>query len=288
MVKCSDKQLPGRVDLVCGAASGADTICPVYVGTCGYSYTEWVDCGFYPPGTRTTEMLDLYSRCFTLVELNYTWYQMARADAIGRMVAKAPPHLLFSAKLTRTMTHEVGTDWQQQVAQFRLGIAPLGKRLVAVLVQFPPDFDRSVAHRKYLASLLDALQGLPVAVEFRHRSWAVDAVFTELQRRRVILVAVDEPALADLFPTLDVLTEPSLFYLRLHGRNSRGWQSSNMQKKFNYDYSGEELHRLCERYVLPMARRAERGIVVFNNHVRAMAPRNGKTLVQLLEEQGGG
>ncbi len=289
MVSRNKDTCPGRVDIVATpTASGPGKSCPVYVGTCGYSYTEWVDSGFYPEGTRNTEMLGLYGHRFSVVELNYTWYQMARAEALARMVAKAPPHLLFAAKLTRTMTHERDDNWREQLQLYRQGIEPMKKHLVAVLIQLPPDFDRSIAHRSYLGALLDGLHDLPVAVEFRHRSWAVDPVFAELERRRVTLVAVDEPSLPGLFPSLDVVTNPALFYVRFHGRNREGWRSGNMQKKFNYDYSDEELRAWCNSYLLPMAAQADRGVLFFNNHVRAQAPKNGSQLAAILAERSSG
>lgn len=280
---------PGRVAIHCPPAAGREgRVCPVSVGTCGYSYTEWVDSGFYPPGTKSTAMLGLYGRSFSVVELNYTWYQMARAEPLARMVENAPPHLLFAAKLTRTMTHERDDNWREQLALYRQGIAPLQKRLVAVLIQLPPDFDRSVANRSYLAALLDGLHDLPVAVEFRHHSWAVDPVFAELSRRQVTLVTVDGPALPGLFPALDVVTNPALFYGRFHGRNSEGWRSGNMQKKFNYDYTDEELRGWCGSHLLSLAARADRGVLLFNNHVRAHAPHNGARMAAILAELGHG
>ena len=261
----------------------------VQVGTCGYSYTEWVDSGFYPPGTRSPDMLDLYSQSFSVVELNYTWYQMARPEPLARMAAKAPPHLRFAAKLTRTMTHERPTDMaglNDQLQLYREGIVALKERLLAVLVQLAPDFDRSPANRRYLAALLDGLGEFPVAVEFRHASWAVDSVFNELSRRNVTLVTVDEPELPGLFPTLDVVTNPDLFYVRFHGRNSKGWRSGNMQQKFNYDYSREELAEWREQWLKPLAAKAGKGLLFFNNHVAARAPQNGQSLLKLLEGPG--
>ncbi|BCL59585.1 hypothetical protein DGMP_02780 [Desulfomarina profundi] len=254
----------------------------VDIGTCGYSYREWVDSGFYPAGTKSSEMLARYGRFFSVVELNYTWYQMAREEAIARMVEKAPGHLRFAAKLTRTMTHERVDDWQRELKDYIRGISPLGKRLLAVLIQLPPDFDRTVAHRSYLAALLDGLSSLPVAVEFRHPSWARDSVFAELERRRVSLVTVDCPLLPDLFPPLDVVTHPGLFYIRFHGRNRVGWRSANMQKKFHYDYSTEELHRYADDRIRPMMSKAARGLLFFNNHVGAHAPRNAQKLARIL------
>ena len=56
--------------------------CRLFVGTSGYSYTEWGDAGFYPSGTKSGKMLPLYARHFPVTELNYTWYQMPRAEAI--------------------------------------------------------------------------------------------------------------------------------------------------------------------------------------------------------------
>jgi len=283
----SSARSPGVVDLVSGpVAGGGEQLCKAFVGTCGYSYTEWVDYGFYPKGTRTSDMLGLYSRCFSVVELNYTWYQMARAEAIGRMLKNAPSHLLFAAKLTRTMTHDPVVEWREQLAAYRKGIAPLKDRLLAVLIQLPPDFDRTIANRNYLAGLLGGLEGLPVAVEFRHRSWAVDSVFKELERREISLVAVDEPELPGLFPLLDVVTNPDLFYVRFHGRNSSGWRSGNMQQKFNYDYSEAELSTVRNSHIMAMAASAGRGVMFFNNHVGAKAPENARSLLQLLEQQG--
>lgn len=287
MVTDSNIFSPGVVDLVSGpVVGGEEQVCKTFVGTCGYSYTEWVDYGFYPKGTRTSDMLSLYSRCFSVVELNYTWYQMARAEAIARMLENAPPHLLFAAKLTRTMTHDPVVEWREQLAAYRKGIAPLKDKLLAVLIQLPPDFDRTIANRNYLAGLLGGLEGLPVAVEFRHGSWAVDSVFKELERREISLVAVDEPELPGLFPLLDVVTNPELFYVRFHGRNRTGWRSGNMQKKFDYDYSGAELSEVRNTHLMRMAASATRGVIFFNNHVRARAPENGRRLLQLLEQQG--
>ncbi|MEJ2135328.1 MAG: DUF72 domain-containing protein [Desulfofustis sp.] len=261
--------------------------CLVMTGTSGYSYLEWVDSGFYPPGTKSAAMLEFYGRSFSVVELNYTWYQMARSDVLSRMLAVAPAHIIFAAKLTRTVTHEREEDWREQVQRYRQGICALGRRLAAILVQLPPDFDRTIANRRFLAELLDYLQGMPVAVEFRHASWAVDPVFVELERRQVTLVSVDEPNLPGLFPRLDVVTNPALFYVRFHGRNEKGWQNGNMQKKFDYDYSEQELRQWCEHELGSLSRRARRGIIFFNNHVRAQAPRNALLLDSLISRKAG-
>jgi uncharacterized protein YecE (DUF72 family) len=261
----------------------------IWVGTSGYSYPEWIEAGVYPPQTKSAHMLGLYANGFAATELNYTWYQLPKAAALSRMREQVPAGFKFAAKLTRTLTHEVEPDkWRTQVALYRDGIAPLvqSRQLLAVLVQLAPGFDRSRNNRRYLAALLDELAGLPVAVEFRHRSWVEDRVFDELARRRVALVAVDAPELPEAFPALDVLTSPDLFYLRFHGRNAAGWRSGNMLKKFDYCYTQEELEAWIRERILPMSERAATGAVFFNNHVRGQAARNAQSLTRLLVRGG--
>lgn len=276
----------GQSERICDARPIHHTGCDLRVGTSGYSYTEWTDAGFYPAGTQSGKMLPIYARMFAATELNYTWYQMPRAEAVERMRRHVPDTFRFAAKLNRRLTHEVDPDhWRSLAAQYRDGIAPLvqSRQLSAVLLQFPPSFGRTTPHRRYLADLLDELAGLPLAVEFRHATWAHDRVLAEFEKRRTTLVTVDVPNLRGLFPPLDVVTNPDLFYIRFHGRNAGGWRSGHLHKQFDYNYSDQELRQWVDDRIVPMATRARRGLIFFNNHVRAQAPRNAARLLALLE-----
>lgn len=257
---------------------------PVHIGTCGFSYPEWVDAGIYPSGTKSAQMLALYGHLFPVVELNYSWYQMIRAETVERMLASGGSTLLFAAKLTRTMTHEISDDWRAQAELYCQGIKPLrdSGRLVSVLVQLPPSFRRTPANRTYLAQLFDALHPLPLAVEFRHRSWAQDSVFNGLEQRRITLVSVDGPPLADLFPALDLVTNSELFYLRLHGRNVEGWRSGSKQQQFDYDYSDHELCQWSHERIPRMRAACASGVILFNNHVAGQAVANARAMARLV------
>ena len=264
--------------------------CELFIGTSGYSYPEWIDAGFYPEKTPSGRMLELYSRTFCAVELNYTWYQMARPEIMERMLERLEEaekkKFCFSAKLTRTMTHEISDNWPQLAQDYVRGVMPLltAERLLAVLIQFPASFHRTRDNRQYLARLLDSLHKLPLAVEFRHRSWAVDAVFAGLREREVTLVAVDAPALTNLFPALDTVTSSSLFYLRLHGRNRKGWFSGSMHKQFDYTYSEQELRQWTKKRIPAMARQCRRGVLFFNNHVAGQAVDNARAMTRLVRQ----
>lgn len=261
---------------------------PIIIGSCGYSYPEWTEAGFYPNGQAASDMLLFYSTVFPATELNFTWYQMPKAAAIRRMRDSVPETFLFTAKLTRTMTHEIDDNWPEQVTAYRNGIAPLvqNHQLASVLIQLPPFFQRTKNNRYHLSHLLDQLKGLPVAVEFRHRSWACDPVFAELEKRQVALVCIDAPELDTLFPPLTIATHKDFFYLRLHGRNKAGWRSGNMQQKFNYNYSDEELQHLVIERIMPLQETTAGGFIFFNNHVAAQAPRNALSLLEILRQQG--
>lgn len=269
--------------------SAHQSSCRLRVGTSGYSYTEWIEAGFYPAGTAAAKMLPLYAGQFGVVELNYTWYQMPKAAAIERQRLQVPAGFRFAVKLTRTLTHEVSAgSWAADAAAYRDGLAPLVQsgQLVAVLIQLPPDFARTPGRRRHLAALLDTLYDLPLAVEFRHRSWAKDTVFAELERRGVTLVSVDEPDLPGLFPALDVVTNPDFFYVRFHGRNAQNWRTGDLQHKFDYDYSEVELSGWAAEKLAAMTTRARKGLLFFNNHVAGQAPRNARSMAALLKKEG--
>ena len=67
-----------------------------------------------------------YTSQFNALEINCAWYALPRADAIARMLGRAPQSFVFTAKLTHTTTHDIDPqNWRSQVEKYRLGMAPL-------------------------------------------------------------------------------------------------------------------------------------------------------------------
>jgi uncharacterized protein YecE (DUF72 family) len=130
------------------------------------------------------------------------------------------------------------------------------------------------------------LRGLPLAVEFRHRSWANDRVLNELERRQVALVTVDGPPAPAIFPVRDAVTSPDLFCIRFYGRNGSGWRSGKTSRQFDYCYTDDDLCEWVEDRIGQLARRARRGILLFSNHVQAQAPQNALRMIRLLRRAG--
>ncbi len=271
-----------------GPPAAARTAGRIFVGTCGYAYPDWRESGFYPPDIRAGAMLSFYARTFPITELNTTWYQMPREEGMERLLAQAPAGFLFTVKLHRSLSHEAEPSrTSSQTAAFRRGLTPLlqSRRLAAVLLQFPECFDRSPAHRRRLTSLLELLSGLPLAVEFRHDSWAADKVFAEMEKRQVALVLPDAPGLSGLFPPLRVATHRKFLYVRFHGRNREQWNRGGFQR-LDYDYTEAELQEWIERQLVPMADGTRQAFLFFNNHVRGQAARNAATLARLIGDYG--
>ncbi len=99
-------------------------------------------------------------------------------------------------------------------------------------------------------------------------------------------VSVDGPQLPSLFPRLDVVTNPAFFYARLYGRNAAGWRSGHLQRRFDYRYGAAQLAEWIEVRMAAMAGRARRGLIFFNNHVRAQAAADARQLIRLLDDRG--
>jgi len=158
-------------------------------------------------------------------------------------------------------------------------------RLAAVLLQFPETFDRSIGNRRLLTALLAHLTGLPLAIEFRHRSWATDRVFAEMEKRQIALVIPDVPSFSDLFPVINVVTHRKFFYVRFHGRNHVNWHKRG-NGRLDYDYTEAELQEWIEKHLTVMIGQTQDGFIFFNNHVRGQAAKNAANLVRLIDEYG--
>lgn len=250
------------------------------IGTCGYSYAEWRDV-FYPRELPERDYLRYYSLVFPFVELDFSWYGMPKSSTLEAMAARTAPGFRFSLKAHRSLTHEVGDDWPDRAEEFTAAVRTLSDsgKLAAVLVQLPYRFAYTAGNRRYLADLCSALEGFPLAVEFRNAEWHGQRVLDELRRRNIALVAVDRPDLPGLPPeTLQVTA--GFAYYRLHGRNSEEWWKGDATSRYAYDYSDAELAERA-RLVALLAKKTSLVLVAFNNHANGRAAANAQTLTAL-------
>ncbi len=258
----------------------------VRIGTSGYSFQDWKG-RFYPRDLAQRDMLAFYAQRFDTVELNFSYYRQPDPSQLEKMAAAAAatnPQFAFSVKAYKGLTHEITPSWREEADRFRDGVAPLHDqdRLYAALVQFPYSFHYTVQNRRHLDALVRALEGLPVACEFRSREWLNERVYHGLRARGVALVAVDEPRLRGLLPPVAVPTA-SLAYVRFHGRNQDNWWRGDSASRYDYLYAEDELREWLPR-IAALTAAARSVVVYFNNHWRGQATQNAHDLQGLLPE----
>ncbi|HEY7113590.1 MAG TPA: DUF72 domain-containing protein [Thermoanaerobaculia bacterium] len=265
------------------------------VGTAGWSYEDW--SGIVYPGRppRGFDRLAAMAALFDSNEINSTFYRIpdARQTADWARRVDFNARFRFTAKLFRGFTHEKEPGAGDGKA-FREAMHPLVSegRLGAVLVQFPYSFHGTAENRTRLVSLLEKLEGLPLAVEFRHDSWDSDGTARLLSEREAAFVNIDQPDLpGNLRPTNRVTS--SIAYYRFHGRNTPKWfgpDTSNVER-YNYLYSPDELAPWLERIRDGARRAAERAAAssrdggayaILNNHFRGQAVANALELQEAL------
>jgi uncharacterized protein YecE (DUF72 family) len=249
----------------------------VWIGTSGYSYTDWIG-PFYPPGTRPERMLAYYCRYFPLVELNFTFYRLPAATQLARIAEHTPAGFQFVVKLHRTLSHD---EEPRDLAAFRLAVAELEQRgrLAGLLCQLPQAIHDEPRHRSWLETLAREFAGCRLAVEFRHRSWYRPDVPNWLRDHDLDLVAVDVPDLPGLYPRGLVQSSPRL-YVRLHSRNAAAWYGSD-KERYDYDYGDAALTEWIDALV-PLAAGNERVLLLFNNCHRGQAAANAQRMRELL------
>jgi uncharacterized protein YecE (DUF72 family) len=267
----------------------------IRVGTSGWNYPggrgTWNGV-FYPARRpRGFDELRYYAEHFDTVEVNSTFYRPPDPDRTRQWIARTPDGFLFSVKLYQKFTHpdmflarNGVSDWNLSAGdfdEFRRGVDPLASsgRLGALLIQFPPSFQRGEETGGYLEWLLEALRDYPLAVELRHRTWsdAGDETAATLDAHRASWVFIDEPKFKSSIHQNGEHAAAAA-YVRLHGRNARAWwDHAESEDRYDYLYSPAELAPIAES--AKRAAASGRNVLLYlNNHFSAKAAANAAVL----------
>jgi uncharacterized protein YecE (DUF72 family) len=269
----------------------------IRVGVCG-----WGDHDLYPPKTPSKEKLALYASHFDVVEVDSSYHAIQPPERWERWVEDTPPGFRFVVKAYREMTghgrpQRASERTREEVFDlFEAFIRPVtgSGKLSMVLFQFSPWFDCTREHVRYIRWCRERYPTLPLAVEFRHRSWFLprfqEKTLQFLKDHELIHVVCDEPQAGEgSVPIVPEVTHSELSLIRFHGRNREGWSASHRpdwrEIRYAYRYSEEELrewlshlHRLRER--------TKQLILLFNNNSQGDAADNAKQMIRLLAEKG--
>ncbi len=278
----------------------------ILVGT-----ASWSDPGFverwYPKKMPAGERLSWYAQHFEMVEVNSTFYSVPEPRMIERWCAATPDeftfdvkfHQLFSfhstpakllppdlqrraetdskgnAKSTPDLQEALLKDFLRSMSIF----ADAGK-LGVLLLQLSPAFSPRKHELGELESLIDMLGDYELAIEFRNRNWAIEdqleSTIDFMRKHHAAFVNVDAPV-SDHFMVMpsdvDEVTNSNVAYLRLHGRNVKGYiTGKTVAARFDYDYSDNEIAEVAERSK-KLARESHELHVIFNNNNLDYAPR---------------
>lgn len=288
----------------------------IRVGTASWTDRTLIASGWYPDDADTPEKrLRYYAEQFPIVEVDSSYYGLPAERTAALWAERTPEGFLFNIKAFRLFTQhptriaalpadlrpdpeKLGKDTlylrdvPDEVAgevweRFLSAIEPLREagKLGAILLQFPPWFTISRPNKKYILSCVERLAPRhQPCVEFRHRSWLSeknrDETLEFLSGHRIPLVCVDMPqGYASSVPPLLAATA-DLAVVRFHGHSAK-WTSKNIEEKFGYRYSDEELREWAPR-LRGLADKAERTHVLMNNCYRNYAQVNAERLTELL------
>jgi uncharacterized protein YecE (DUF72 family) len=235
-----------------------------HVGCSGWFYWGWRDV-FYPPSIPTSEWFDHYAGRFKTVELNAPFYSWPTVAAVKSWLRQAGRRkFVYTVKVCELITHVKRFSGVKGLVRDFGHIADLlGPRMGCFLFQLPPSFHYTPARLKGILGQLDPARRN--VVEFRHRSWWDERVFSAFREAGVIFCSCSGPRLPDeLVRTADDV------YIRFHG--TKRW--------YRHDYSKEELAVWAERV---RACGAKRAWAYFNNDREGHAIKNAREFLRRLK-----
>jgi uncharacterized protein YecE (DUF72 family) len=191
------------------SSATAERLPRLLAGTSGWSYDAWKG-PFYPEDLASRDLLRFYAERLPSVEVNNTFYRMPKASVLESWASQVPQGFRFALKASRRITHlKRLRDVVDETAYFLQASGALGPRLGALLFQLPPNLKLDLERLDAFLALLP--EGTRAAFEFRHPSWADDAVHERLRSRDLAWVIAD---VTDAPPPAFVTTA-SWAYLRL-------------------------------------------------------------------------
>jgi uncharacterized protein YecE (DUF72 family) len=229
----------------------------LHVGCSGWFYWHWREL-FYPQGLSPSGWFNHYAKTFDTVELNAPFYSWPTVGTVNTWLRQAGrKRFIYTVKASELITHTKrfrGT--KELVKDFGLIADLLGPRMGCFLFQLPPSFNYTPTRLRMILGQLDPRHRN--VVEFRHKSWWNDAVYTAFRKSKAIFCSCSGPRLPD-----DLVKTANDVYIRFHGAS----------KWYRHDYTKEELAVWVSRIKQSKAKRVW---AYFNNDREAFAIKNAK------------
>lgn len=250
-------------------------------GTQSWNFRAWIG-PFYPPDTDTAEMLQLYGRMFSTIEVASSFYAIPAAPVLRSWREEVPGDFLFALKIPQQITHTtrlIGTD--AALNRFVERIRELETALGPVLVQLPPDFlptpDTVSTFKNFVSRLPSDIQW---AVEFRHAAWLTDETLDLLRELNIALTLVDGRWIKRS-KMLELMADPTadFCYMRWMGLDCRVTDFSKPQIDRDMDLVAwvEAFEAIPERVTMVYG--------YFNNQFQGHSPHSAREMQRLIGQQ---
>jgi len=239
----------------------------IRVGLGGWEHEIFDQCLYPQPGMGSAAKLSYYARFFQTVEVRPTFWDgdLTAGDAREWTEAvQGNPGFTFSVKLHASCTH--GRSLRPEITRNIRGmLQELARRnrLGSLLIQFPYAFTNTSSNRFHVVRLAEIFAGFPAHVEFRHESWQHPGLMTFLRENSLGVVAADIPRIKHYMPFLTGTTGGSA-YIRLHGRNEKGWLLNAYDARYDYLYNARETREI-EKRIGAMTPHCTSATVIANN-----------------------
>lgn len=249
-----------------------------YIGTQGWYYGSWVG-PFYPPGTRSADMLARYARAFETVEVDSTFYQVPADPVVERWRESVPDGFLFAVKLPQEITHEKRLEGcEDTLSRFLRRIEQLRDRIGPILIQLSPGFLPTRDNTGRLSRFANALsRDFRWVVEFRNEGWLTPSTLEFLSLNGIGLALVDGRWIPRQ-RVLELCDTPTagFAYVRWMGAGRRYADYSRVQ--------GEPIDEF-EAWAGGLRRLSTKVGRIFgfaNNHVQGHAPHSARVFQKML------
>jgi uncharacterized protein YecE (DUF72 family) len=244
----------------------------------------------------SSDLLSLYAGHFPVVEVDSTFYAIAPPERMERWATSTPNSFRFVVKANRELTGHGRLEkapvrsWSELVQETKESLSPIleSGKLALLLFQFPPWYDCTGRHVRYIEKIRHAFLDYPVAIEFRNQSWFSpayhDRTLSFLTENQFIYVICDEPQVeSGSVPIIAEVTNQEQVLIRFHGRNIAGWSDSKNPNwrdvRYAYRYSEAELDEWVT-VIGKLKKKSKQIILLFNNNSEGDAVDNAKQLIQ--------
>ncbi len=249
------------------------------IGCQGWNYKDWISTSeqvFYPRGTAPKQMLSYYAEAFDSIEVDSTFYAIPARSTVKSWYCKTPANFRFALKMPKEITHEKFLDKtsSETLEKFFDAISALNEKLLAVLIQLPPQFKANQQNAQKLHEFLCYLpKQIRFAIEFRRSEWLVDWTFEQLRNAHVSFCFVEGEWIdrQKMFQAIERI-EDEFAYVRFMGRRDLTSFSRVIRPQDeNLKLWRENLDRL----------RANTVFVSFSNFYEGFAPASANKMRQL-------